>query len=71
MNSEKNKKILDDIKFQLNNQEKILIEKSDLSDFGNIIGFAIGEHIDSDLGYELESFISGLKHGISLRDGTH
>ena len=47
----------------------------DLSDLGNEVGIAIGgtiskETIDSD-GFELNSFINGVKHGISLTDGTH
>lgn len=44
----------------------------DLSDIGNEIGIAIGKYINEDkLGYELESFIAGIRHGISLVDGTH
>ena len=44
----------------------------DLSDLGNEIGIAIGEHINKDkMGYELDSFIAGIKHGVSLVDGTH
>lgn len=44
----------------------------DLSDIGNEIGLAIGKHIkENKLGYEIESFIAGIKHGVSLVDGTH
>jgi len=44
----------------------------DLSDIGNEIGFAIGKYVSKDkLGYEMESLIAGIKHGISLVDGTH
>ena len=44
----------------------------DLSDLGNEIGIAIGEHINKDkMGYELDSFIAGIKHGVSLVDGSH
>ncbi len=71
MNSKKNREISNAIRALMNSQEDILEDKSDLSDFGNIIGLAIGEHIDDEMGYELEDFISGLRHGISLKDGTH
>ena len=42
----------------------------DLSDLGNEIGIVIGRHIDN---YEcdIDSFIDGVRHGISLIDGTH
>ena len=44
----------------------------DLSDLGNNIGLNIGHYINSEkLGYEKDDFISGLKHGISIIDGTH
>jgi len=39
---------------------------------GNEIGISIGKHINKDkMGYELDSFIAGIKHGVSLVDGTH
>ncbi len=44
----------------------------DLGDVGNEIGIVIAKHFnDNDIGFDKESFISGLKHGISLTDGTH
>lgn len=46
--------------------------KGDLSDIGNEIGIIIGKYLsDDELGYDLDDFISGLEHGISLIDGTH
>ena len=41
----------------------------DLSDIGNEIGIAIGKHLDKN--NTVEDIISGLRHGISLIDGTH
>jgi len=50
----------------------ITYNNGDLSDIGNEIGIILGKYIEKDkLGYELEDFISGIKHGISLTDGTH
>ena len=44
----------------------------DLSDVGNEIGIIVGDWIDENkFGFEKDSFISGIKHGISLTDGTH
>ena len=56
-----------DIIEQLNTVEY----EGDLSDIGNEIGIAIGKHISNDMGYEANDFIHGVKHGISLIDGTH
>lgn len=45
---------------------------SDLSDLGNEIGISIGKYVnEAKIGYELDSFIAGVKHGVSLIDGTH
>jgi len=44
----------------------------DLADIGDVIGRVIGKYIDKkDFGYEYETFIAGLQHGISIADGTH
>ena len=47
----------------------IAYKNGDISDIGNEIGVAIGEHLSTE--EELNDFISGLKHGISLKNGTH
>jgi len=59
------KKILKEISENLNN---VAYEYGDYSDIGNEIGFVLGKTITKD---ELEDFLSGLRHGISLSDGTH
>ena len=41
----------------------------DLSDIGNEIGMIIGTYIDKD--NTIEDFIHGVRHGVSLADGTH
>lgn len=44
----------------------------DLGDIGNEIGIIIARYFDeNEMGFNEESFISGLNHGISLTDGTH
>jgi len=59
-------KIIEELKDSLNTNLK-----GDLSDVGNEIGFIIGKYISKEMGFEKEDFINGIKHGISLIDGTH
>jgi hypothetical protein len=58
-------KIKEDIKAQLDKANYA----GDLSDIGNEIGIVIAKHFDEE--NTVNDFISGLKHGISLTDGTH
>ena len=58
-------KIKEDIKDQLNQVRY----EGDLSDIGNEVGIAIAKYIDED--NTIEDFIHGLRHGVSLVDGTH
>ena len=44
-------------------------ETMDIGDLGNLIGIALFEELDSE--ENIESFIAGVRHGISLKDGTH
>jgi len=60
------KKIVEKI---IKNLSEIKYSNGDISDVGNEIGIAIGEHL-SEKG-DFNSFISGLNHGISLKNGTH
>ena len=43
----------------------------DLSDFGNEIGISLGHTYPNMNASEIEEFIIGLRHGISLTNGTH
>lgn len=61
-----------DIMLQL---AKVNYSSGDLTDIGNEIGVAIGKYTMEENAennaLDTESFICGLKHGISLIDGTH
>lgn len=47
-------------------------DNGDMSDVGNEIGIIIAKYFnDEDNGLDVDSFITGLRHGISLTDGTH
>jgi len=58
--------ILNRIKTQL---EKVNYDNGDMSDIGNEIGIVLGDFIQSD--EEYKDFIHGLRHGMSLTNGTH
>jgi len=49
----------------------IKYKSGDLSDMGNEIGIAIGKYTMGDNALDVDDFIAGLRHGVSLIDGTH
>ncbi len=53
--------------------EDFLKEKSfyDIGDVGNEIGYILAKFLKNKDGWSKEDFIDGIKHGISLVDGTH
>jgi hypothetical protein len=56
-------------KFEIEERLAQIDYTGDLSDLGNEIGIVIGKYLDKD--NTVEDFIRGLRHGISLADGTH
>jgi hypothetical protein len=58
--------ILNRIKTQLDN---VNYDNGDVSDVGNEIGIVLGNVITTES--EFQDFITGLKHGMSLTNGTH
>jgi hypothetical protein len=44
-------------------------DNGDVSDIGNEIGIVLGEFITTES--ELQDFITGIRHGMSLTNGTH
>lgn len=63
------KEFEDVINSLLNQLRDVNYNNGDISDVGNEIGIAIGEHLSTK--EHLDDFITGLKHGISLKNGTH
>ena len=43
----------------------------DISDIGNEVGFQLGSVLKNMTEDEIDDFISGFKHGLSLTNGTH
>lgn len=41
-------------------------DSGDLSDIGNEIGIILGKHFSEEIGFDMESFRSGLRHGVSI-----
>lgn len=66
MKEEKFKKVIEKLRTDLS---EIKYSKGDIGDIGNEIGFSIGLELDSE--DKINDFIRGLRHGISLVDGTH
>lgn len=50
---------------------EIKYDNGDISDVGNEVGFALGKALADLKEDEIKDFILGLKHGISLTNGTH
>lgn len=50
---------------------EIKYDNGDISDVGNEVGFALGKALTDLKEDEIKTFILGLKHGISLTNGTH
>jgi len=46
-------------------------DNGDLSDMGNEIGFSLGTLLKDMSEDEINSFIMGFRHGVSLTNGTH
>ena len=59
----------ENIKIEIKTQLDLANYKGDISDIGNEVGIAIANYLDKD--NTIEDFISGLRHGVSLVDGTH
>jgi hypothetical protein len=62
------KKIMTEISVKL---PAIPYDNGDISDVGNEIGIAVGYHIENMTQEEINDLISGIRHGISLTNGTH
>lgn len=46
-------------------------DNGDISDIGNEIGITVGLVIGNMTQEEINDFISGFRHGVSLTNGTH
>ena len=60
--------ILKLITLKLNN---VSYNNGDISDIGNEVGLAIGSILENITEEEINDFISGFRHGVSLTNGTH
>lgn len=56
-------------KFEIEERLGCVDYTGDVSDIGNEIGIVIGKYLDEN--NTVEDFIRGLRHGVSLANGTH
>ena len=49
--------------------EKVSYDNGGLSDVGNEIGIVLGNYIETE--QDFKDLVHGLRHGISLTNGTH
>ena len=49
--------------------EKVSYENGDLSDIGNEIGIVLGHYVETE--QDFKDLVQGMRHGISLTNGTH
>ena len=59
------------IGFSLTEKSNVTVYDGDLSDCGNEIGNMVGSKYKNMTEGEIEDFITGIRHGISLTNGTH
>lgn len=62
------KETIKHISKQLN---KVHYDNGDISDIGNEIGFSLGSKIENMSEEQIEDFITGFRHGVSLTNNTH
>lgn len=51
--------------------EKDIWYQGDMADFGNEVGYALGQVIQNMKETDITDFVHGLHHGISLTNDTH
>lgn len=60
-----------DVIKNLSKNLEVSYNNGDISDIGNEIGFQLGNILPNMTKSEIEDFIVGFKHGISLTNNTH
>jgi hypothetical protein len=50
---------------------EVKYDNMDISDIGNEIGIAVGSILENMTQEEINYFINGIRHGVSLTNGTH
>ncbi len=59
------------LKFITSKLDNVSYNNGDISDIGNEIGIAVGAILENISEEEINNFISGFRHGVSLTNGTH
>lgn len=64
-------KIFEKILNEMDQHKNEINYVGDISDLGNEIGFIVGRVYSNMTQEEINDFVTGLKHGVSLTNGTH
>ena len=64
-------KVLENLIEDLKERQKEINYIGDISDMGNEIGISVGKLYPEMNQQEIEDLIHGIRHGISLTNGTH
>ena len=64
-------KVLENLIEDLKERQKEINYIGDMSDMGNEIGVSVGKIYPNMNPVEIEDLIHGIRHGISLTNGTH
>lgn len=63
--------ILEQVLNEFDQHKKEIDYVGDISDLGNEVGFIIGRTYSNMTQEEIDDFITGFRHGVSLTNGTH
>lgn len=63
--------VLENILQEFDNHKHDIDYVGDVSDLGNEVGFIVGRVYNKMTQEEIEDFITGFRHGVSLTNGTH
>lgn len=70
MDVQNTKEVLKKIADKINEMSEDVHYQGDISDIGNEIGYCVGKVLNISPN-DTEDFIRGIRHGISLTNGTH
>jgi hypothetical protein len=66
-----NSKVMDQILKEFELHKSDIDYVGDISDLGNEVGFIVGRVFNKMTDSEINDFIIGFSHGVSLTNGTH
>ena len=71
INNKRNMEFIDILNKMAKELPNVKYKNGDLSDIGNEVGFQLGSILADMTEEEIQDFIVGFRHGVSLTNGTH